>query len=268
MKIEIKDFNLFTIANSGQCFRLNQINDNLYSLVYKNNVLFVKQLDKNMFDFSCSVDKFNKIYFEYFDLGTNYNKYKKVVDSNDLFLKNCIKYSSGLRILRQEPFETLISFIISQRKSIPAIKTSIERLSKVCGNMIKTKYGDFYSFPTAKSIYENRNKIDNCGLGYRKDYIIDTSYRILSNDIDLYKLYDLDNVDLKNCLLSLKGVGEKVASCIMLFAYSRYDICPVDVWIDRVLKLKYKNQLPKKYEKYAGIIQQYWFYYAKDHKIF
>lgn len=268
MKLEIKDFNLYTIANSGQCFRLNQIDDNLYSLNYKNSVLFIKQLNKNLFDFSCSETTFYKKYYDYFDLGTNYNKYKKIVDSNDIFLKNCIKYSEGLRILKQEPFETLISFIISQRKSIPAIKTSIERLSEVCGNNIKTKYGDYYTFPTAKAIYDNRNKINGCGLGYRKEYIIDTCYRLLNNEINLNKLYDLNNIDLKNSLLSLKGVGEKVASCIMLFAYSRYDICPVDVWIDRVLKSKYNNHLPEKYEKYAGIIQQYWFFYAKDHKIF
>ena len=159
----------------------------------------------------------------------NYNNFKRIFDSNDIVLKNCIKYSSGLRILKQEPFEILISFIISQRKSIPAIKTSIERLSKVCGNRIKAKYGDYYAFPTAKSIFNNRNKIENCGLGYRKEYIIDTSYKVLNNEIDLYKFYNLDNIDLKNNLLQLKGVGKKVASCIMLFAYSRYDICPIDV---------------------------------------
>lgn len=268
MKIEIKNFNLYTIANSGQCFRLNQMNDTMYSLVAFNKVLFIKIIDKDIFDFSCSESVFYDKYYNYFDLNSNYNIYKKVANSDDIFLKNCINYGAGLKILKQEPFETLISFIISQRKSIPAIKTSIERLSKICGKKIKTKYGDYYTFPSAKDIYNNKNKIESCGLGYRRDYVIEASYRILNNEINLNKYYELDNFDLKNNLISIKGVGEKVASCVMLFAYSRYDICPVDVWIDRVLKTKYNDKMPDKYKKYAGVIQQYWFYYAKDHKIF
>ena len=244
------------------------IDDNLCSIVVDNEVLFIKTLGHDLYEFSCDKKRFNKFYNDYFDLDMDYKKINRIVNKDDLFLKNCIKYGDGLRILKQDPFETVISFIISQRKSIPAIKTSIERICKLCGNKIDTEHGVFYSFPTPKALYDNRAKLGSCGLGYRKDYVINASKAVLFNELDLDKLYKLDNEELKERLLSLKGVGEKVATCIMLFAYSRYDVCPVDIWIQRVLNQKYKGAFPEHYKKYAGIIQQYWFYYAKEHKVF
>ena len=284
MILNLKNFNLKTIADSGQIFRFNRISvikekNNtkaekskiepvLYELISKDKYLIIKDLGNNNFDFSCSKKEFDNYYSHYFDLKNDYNKYKKVAMSSDKFLKDCLEYGKGLKILNQDPFEMLISFIISQRKSIPAIKTSIERLSKVCGKKMIYKNKIYYAFPTALEIIKNKNKLSSCGLGYRLPYIIEASRKVMNREIDLDYCFKLSNDDLKNALLSIKGVGEKVASCIMLFAYHRLDICPKDVWINRVIEKKYNGQIPKNYEKYQGIIQQYWFYYAKEHKVF
>ena len=284
MIISLKDFNLKTIADSGQIFRFNKI-DNIktksdvgskkpkndcpiYELINQDKYLLIKDLGSNKFGFSCTKKEFDEFYTHYFDLDNNYNKYKKVALAKDTFLKSCIDYGKGLKILNQDPFEMLISFIISQRKSIPAIKTSIERLSKTCGKKMQFKDKAYYAFPTAVEIIKNKSKLSSCGLGYRLPYILEASYKVMNHEIDLDSYYKLSTDELHDKLLSIKGVGEKVASCIMLFAYHRIDICPKDVWINRVIEKKYDGFIPKQYEKYQGIIQQYWFYYAKDHKVF
>lgn len=272
MEVNIKNFDLKTIADSGQIFRFNKLttndeNDISYELINKDKYLIIKKLGHDKFDFSCSKKEFNEFYINYFDLKTDYKKYKKIALNKDKFLKTCIEYGKNLKILNQDPFEMLISFIISQRKSIPAIKTSIERLSKVCGKKMIYKNQTYFAFPTALEIVKNKNKLSSCGLGYRLPYIVEASYKVMNKEIDLNRFYKLSNEDLKNELLQIKGVGEKVASCIMLFAYHRIDICPKDVWINRVIDKKYNGKIPTAYEKYQGIIQQYWFYYAKEHKI-
>lgn len=267
IKVSIKQFNLRTIAESGQIFRMKMIDDATCELQQKDKYLLIKSLGNDMYELSCSKSEFDNFYYNYFDLKTNYDKYKKNIKKDDTFLLECIKYSKGLRILNQDPFEMLISFIISQRKSIPAIRTSIERLSKICGKKINTINGIKYTFPNANDICKNYNKLASCGLGYRLPYIIEASRKVAEKEINLDKFYKLNNVELMDELLQIKGVGKKVASCIMLFAYHRIDICPVDVWINRVIENKYNGSIPKSYEKYQGIIQQYWFYYAKDHKV-
>ena len=279
MIVNIKNFNLKTIADSGQIFRFNRTNTKedgkkskidypVYELINKDKYLLIKDMGNNSFDFSCSKNEFNNYYIHYFDLDNDYNKYKRVALKEDEFLNECIKYGKGLKILNQDPFEMLISFIISQRKSIPAIKTSIERLSKACGKKMKYKDKIYYAFPTPIEILKNKSKMASCGLGYRLPYIIEAASKVMNHEIELESFYKLSSEELKEKLLEIKGVGEKVASCIMLFAYHRIDICPKDVWINRVIDKKYNGKIPKQYEKFQGIIQQYWFYYAKEHKVF
>ena len=263
----IKNLNMRTIANSGQCFRMNEVDDCVFNILSTNKFLRVKAINKNTFDFDCS-DKDYEFYKNYFDLNDNYIKYSKVCKKNDTFLKKCIEFSEGLRILRQDKFETIISFIISQRKSVKAIQTSIERLCEVAGKKIKNKYGEFYTFPTAREILNvNKTKLLSCGMGYRTDYIIDFCKDYIAGKYDLESYSKLPDEDLINELLEIKGVGVKVASCVALFAYHRMSICPVDVWINRVLEKKYNGKIPDNYKKYAGMIQQYWFNYTRINKL-
>lgn len=267
MILNIKNFNLRTIANSGQCFRLNEVSDGVFDLVSTEKFLRINVINETTFDFKCNKKEFD-FYNYYFDLSDNYMKYSKLCKKNDSFLKKCISFSNGLKILNQDKFETIISFIISQRKSVKAIKTSIERLCLLSGKKIINKFGIFYSFPTADEILNtSKSKLQTCGMGYRTDYIIDFCKDYVCGKYDLDQFCNLSDDDLIDKLLTIKGVGIKVASCIALFAYHRLSICPRDVWINRVITKKYNGTLPKEYEKYAGVIQQYWFNYARLNKI-
>lgn len=264
---KIKNLNLRTIANSGQCFRMYEVEENVFNIFSVDKMLRVKVINNNTFDFDCSEKEF-KYYSHYFDLSDNYDKYSKVCKKSDKFLKKCIEFSNGLRILNQDKFEMIISFIISQRKSVKAIQTSIERMCKLSGKKIKNKYGEFYAFPSAKEILKlSKSKLLSCGMGYRTDYIIEFCKDYIAGKYNLEELNKLSDEELINTLLTIKGVGIKVASCVALFAYHRMSICPIDVWISRVLDKKYNGKIPKEYEKYAGMIQQYWFNYTRINKI-
>lgn len=264
---KIKNLNLRTIANSGQCFRMYEVSDGIFNVLSTDKFLRVSVINNDTFDFECSAKEFS-FYEKYFDLEDKYEKYKKVCKKNDVFLKKCIDFSSGLRILNQDKFEMIISFIISQRKSVKAIQTSIERLCKLSGKKIENKYGVFYSFPTAEQILKlSKDKLLSCGMGYRTDYIINFCKEYLAGNYDLDAFSKLSDEMLIEKLLSIKGVGVKVASCVALFAYHRMSICPRDVWINRVIDKKYNGKIPKEYEKYAGMIQQYWFNYTRINKL-
>lgn len=265
-KIKIKNLNIDTIANSGQVFRFyknERLSTNtlhVYDLYVLDKHLNISTEDFENYVFSCTKKEFDDFYKEYFDLNFDYKKVLKVVNSRDTYLKKCIKYGEGIKMLNQDPFEMLISFIISQRKSIPAIRTSIERICKLCGKKKKDSFGVYYAFPTASEIIKHASLLSKCGLGYRVPYIIDACEKILSGQINLYK-NDMMSTDY---LMRIKGVGIKVASCVMLFAYHDLTVVPIDVWMERVIKTYYGGTFPKTYGKYAGIIQQYLFNYAKD----
>ena len=264
---KIKNLNLRTIANSGQCFRMYEFSENVFDVFASDKYIRIKAVNNNTFNFDCS-EKEYAFYENYFDLKNNYDKYKKICKNNDVFLKKCIEFSKGLRILNQDKFEMVISFIISQRKSVKAIQTSIERMCKLAGKKIISKYGAYYAFPTAKEILKlNKTQLLTCGMGYRTDYIVNFCKDYIAGKYDLEGFDKLSDSDLIDKLLSIKGVGIKVASCIALFAYHRMSICPIDVWINRVLEQKYNGKIPDEYKKYAGMIQQYWFNYTRINKL-
>ena len=268
MKKNIKNLDLHTIAESGQCFRFYEIEKNVFNVYTTDKFLRIYKISNNEFDFKCSKNEF-KFFENYFDLQTDYSKFSRICDKKDEFLKRCIDYSKGLRILNQDKFETIISFIISQRKSIKAIKTSIERLCRLAGNRYKTIYGYYYTFPTASQILKlSKEDLKSCGLGYRIEYIIEFCKRYSYDEFNFKKMEKLSSDKLISKLMTIKGVGIKVASCIALFAFHRLDICPRDVWINRVIDKRYKGKIPKSYEKYLGIIQQYWFNYVVNQNKF
>lgn len=269
MIIQCEQFDIDKIARSGQCFRINNIEDNIYGLVHNGEYLEVTQKEKNVIELSCDNDKYESIWKQYFDMDTDYSAIINKVDEADEYLVNASKYGSGIRILRQDPWEMIISFIISQRKSIPAIKTSIERLCKMCGNEIKTDRGIFYSFPSAEAILTlSEARLDECGMGYRGKYISGVARMLVSGELDIEELDRLNDGELRDRLLSIYGVGVKVANCVMLFGFHRIDSFPEDVWIKRALIKHYPNGFP--YEKYpdcAGVMQQYLFFYSRNEQI-
>ena len=244
--------NIKIIANSGQCFRFNQITESEYELVAKNKVIsFSYSKDGNYFSFN-PVDM--HFFSEYFNIGFNTE-----IKNPDPFLSKAIKYSPGLTILNQDPWEVLISFIISQRKSIPAIKNSIERLCRAYGTPIDDIH---YAFPTAEQlIYLNK---DDCGLGYRKGYIEQLSQDVVDRRFSMEELVAVDYDTAKNMLLSIKGVGEKIANCVLLFSLGFYNAFPVDVHMKHILDKYYPDGFPyEKYDGQLGLVQQYLFEYDR-----
>ena len=273
-RIQYPYLDMKKIAESGQIFRFN-VYDDEYSLVAGDKLLFIKE-DDDGYILSCSKSEFEEFWTDYFDLRLDYSDFEKNIPADDLFLINAAEYSYGIRILNQDKWEMLISFIISQRKSIPAIKSSIEKLARTYGKKIDMqvpdfiknidKNSEFFAFPTPKALADaSLDDLNACSLGYRSPYIEASAKAVYRGDIDLEALSKLDDNELLAALMSLKGVGIKVANCVALFGYHRIAAFPIDVWIKRMIDEHYDGEFPLKlYDGYAGVIQQYIFYYGRE----
>lgn len=245
--------NLNQIANSGQCFRWQQINDNTYKIPAFSKELTISQ-DGDLFTLSCEKGEYDDIWSLYFDVytDTNYDKVEKtIMEGNDNFLKAAYQFGSGIRILRQDLWEVIVSFIISQNNNIPRIKNSIERLCDEVGGR----------FP---DIYELRcMDLSNKGLGYRDKYIKAACETYDDNEVFIHLIGD---IDAKENLLKFKGIGNKVADCICLFALHHLDAFPIDTHIKEIIDREYNGEMPEWVDsKYAGLFQQYIFYYELNH---
>lgn len=265
------DFDLQKIADSGQCFRFNNCLDG-YSVVAGDKYVFIRQTSENKYDFACTEKEYEEYWKKYFDLELGYREVRKRISKDeDEYLFNASEYGKGIRILRQDPWEMLISFIISQRKNIPAIKASIEKICALAGRRISTdpEGKEVYSFPTPWELSGvPLQKLTECSLGYRDKYVQRAAADINSGAVDLKALEKLNDSELLSALLELYGVGVKVANCEILFGYHRLNAFPKDVWINRVLEYKYPNGFDfEKYEPYNGIMQQYLFYYSRNDKL-
>lgn len=262
LELVLHHFDLEKICQSGQCFRMQHLGQGLYQVIAYERLLEIESLGNQNFRFYCSEDDFQNIWYDYFDLSKDYQAYLSAIPKTDSFLIKASTLAQGLRILHQEPWETLITFIISQRKNIPAIKASVESLCRRFGEEIDE---GIYSFPSAEKLSQaSIEELNACSLGYRSKYILETAKMIAENKVNLQEISILSDDALRQALCKCNGVGVKVANCVMLFAYHRTAAFPIDVWIERVLKKEYNNQFDASpYDGFAGIMQQYMFYYAQ-----
>ena len=261
-------------ALSGQAFRITKIDDDHTELVARGRYLQIASLGDDMFAFSCDEKEFCDIWEDHLDLRTDYGKIVSSVRSDDTYLKEAAEYGRGIRILRQEVFETIISYIISQRRSIPSITTCVNRISKIAGNRIipvipqgpfaAPLQDEYYSFPDASSILAASDKLDDAGLGYRLPYVLSACRDWESGKITEEMLKEADDDKLYKILTDMYGVGTKVANCIMLFALHRTGRFPVDVWIKRIEDKYYGGPFDTSpYPETAGIMQQFMFFYER-----
>lgn len=269
MVIENSNFILEHIASSGQCFRMNKIKETEFSVVAGGKLLLLEQLGDNKVSLSCSEEEFEGFWKGYFDLDYDYERVvNSLLTGEDEFLRKAAAYGSGLRILKQELFEILITFIISQRKSIPAIKRCVEELCQRFGERKADTAADmvYYTFPSPESLGKaGKEALRAAGLGYRDEYVRQTALAVAKGDIDLDCLRTLSYEEALKELMKLPGVGVKVANCVALYGLHQIDAFPVDVWIDRILTDIYRNQFDvTRYNGYAGIVQQYMFYYIRS----
>lgn len=246
---------------SGQCFRWRYVEEGVYDIPAFGQLIRAREnwVGLEIEVLSETKGRDEELWNRYFDTAVNYEKIRKMPDKNDKFLRSAAKNGEGIRIIRQDPFETLITFIISQRKSIPAIKTSVEKLCQAVGRKIPGT--DVYDFPTPQEIIQlDSATLADCGLGYRASYIHATAAAFANGNMDMEKLAGMNDEELVDSLMTLKGVGIKVASCTALFGFHRLDFFPIDVWIQRALDAYYNGTFPlEKYHPYNGIMQQYIF---------
>lgn len=275
-----KDFEPRHIFECGQCFRWNLQPDGSYTGVFKQNVLNVKkENNKIVFKGICN-DNIIKVVNDYFDFDTDYSKIKAKLSSVDEYLKESIQFGNGIRILNQDLWETIISFIISANNNIPRIKGIIERISKQYGNKIIWNENRYYTFPTpielSKATVADLRKL---GLGFRDQRVYNTTKIILNDETILEELMQEMNIEaLREKLLTFPGVGPKVADCIMLFGLKKFEVFPIDVWVRRVMndlyihnedetkvsKKQIENLAHKKFKNLAGLAQQYLFYWKRE----
>ena len=204
----------------------------------------------------------NAFWKNYFDIDTDYEAMAASIDEDDLYLTAAAEFGKGIRILRQDPWEMLITFIISQRRSIPSIKTCVEALCRKWGRPI----GDgLFAFPTPDELASaSLDELACCSLGYRTEYVYLAVQGVRDGSVDLAAMERMSDQELFAALTGLRGVGPKVANCVSLFGFHRIGAFPIDVWIDRVLKEHYPYGFPfERYEGYAGVMQQYMFFSAR-----
>lgn len=276
-----KSFELKDIFDCGQCFRWNKEIDGSYTGVFGNNVLNVSKQGKDVIFKGICEENIETTCKKYFDLDRNYEEIKEKLSKIDEHMKKSIEYGSGIRILNQDLWETIISFIISANNNIPRIKGIIERISKKYGNEIIYNGKSYYTFPTVEQLSNvTVEDLRSLGLGFRDIRVYETTHMILDKKVDLKALeQEKDFNKVRETLLTLSGVGPKVADCILLFStLKRWEAFPIDVWVRRVMNELYiqnedetkvnKTQIEKiakeKFGDLAGIAQQYLFYWKRE----
>lgn len=273
------------IFECGQCFRWNLEEDGSYTGIVGENVLNIKKEQNNIIIKGVYKDNIEDVVTKYFDLDTNYEQIKEKLSAIDDNMKTSVEYGNGIRILYQDVWEALISFIISANNNIPRIKGIIERISKKYGKEIIWNNKSYYTFPTPEELSKATVKdLRELGLGFRDTRVFQTTLMVKNNNINIYELEKIQDVEkTREELLKFPGVGPKVADCIMLFSMKKYEVFPIDVWVKRVMTELYFNKeintkkvkinpdnkkilkyAKNKFGKLAGLAQQYLFYWRRE----
>ncbi len=264
------DFDPVRITDSGQCFRWKMLSEDTCRLIHAGRCLYAVRTGIDEFELDCSEEEFASIWSGYFDLEEDYAAIRGRIDPvKDPFLAKACAEGKGIRILRQDPFEALISFIISQNRNIPAIRNSIELLCRMAGEKRTDSRGElFYTFPGPESIASLPDeRLAPCRLGYRAGYVRAAAVAVAEGTFDLDALEKKSDEEAMTELTKLYGVGVKVAGCMLLFGLHRLNAFPVDVWIRRAIGTEYPFGYPmEKYAPYNGVYQQYMFAYYRNGK--
>ncbi len=255
----IKDFDLAETFECGQCFRWNPHNDE-YEGVSCGKEAHVNISNGNLIISVLEENPDKEFWEKYFDVNLDYQKVKDEIKDIHPVLKEACKYAPGIRILNQEPWETLCSFIISQNNNIPRIKGIIHRLCEIFGEKIENNY----SFPSAEKIaLLSEEDLKPLRCGFRVPYILDAAKKVSNREVDLLSLKNLPLEDARKELIKIHGVGPKVAECTLLYGLHRLDAFPIDVWMKKIMNKFFKNESPQIFGRFAGIAQQYLFHYIR-----
>lgn len=273
MQYQIPDMDLRQIAASGQCFRMEEREPGLFSVIAGRRYLEIgegkaaegeSEPGTSVFTFSCEPEEFADFWYHYFDLGTDYGKIKGKIGKRDHYLQKAAELGWGIRILRQDLWEMIVTFIISQQNHIPRIKRCVRLLCERYGEELRNFRGEtYYAFPESEVLAAAElEELRACNLGYRARYIQETARMVAEGRFSLEALYQMPREEARRELQKLCGVGIKVAQCVCLFALHDVDAFPVDTHIAQVLEKHYPKGFPfRRYRGAAGIMQQYIFFY-------
>lgn len=273
---KIEDFDLGQTMECGQCFHFVKLDENEYGLSAFGKMLHIKQQGSDITFYDTTQEDFDFTWRRYFDLDRDYGHIKEFLLKGDEKLNESIETMYGVRILNQDFFETLISFIISQNKQIPHIKKIVADISRKFGKKLgNIGEEEFYSFPTQEELMAATvEDLKELKTGFRAPYIYDAVHMLAGGEISEQDLRNMAIDECRNSLMKIKGVGMKVANCCMLFGLGKREAFPVDVWIKRIMEYMYfegnktdniviEKFATDKFGEYGGYAQQYLFYYGK-----
>ncbi|KEI95303.1 8-oxoguanine DNA glycosylase [Clostridium botulinum A2B7 92] len=284
---DVRNFELAHIFECGQCFRWYKTEEGSYIGVVYGKVIEVEKANNDVILHNATEEDFKNIWAEYFDLYRDYSEIKNILSKDEILAKS-VEFGHGIRLLKQDPFEIIVSFIISANNRIPMIKKAIKNISERWGDPIEYKGNIYYSFPTVEQLKDaTEDELKACSVGFRAKYIKDTVNKIYQNSIEECEQYEkeYDMLWIKNqqddichkMLQNYSGIGAKVADCVMLFSMEKYSAFPVDVWVKRAMQYFYlapdvslkkiRDFGREKFGELSGFAQQYLFYYARENKI-
>ena len=278
LELDVKCFNLKYTLECGQCFRWKSVNENTYIGVIQDRVIKIRQDGDKVYIWSSLQKNLKQVVYEYFDFNTNYEEVECEISKIDKNIEQSLNYSSGIHILNQPLFETIISYIISANNNIKRISKSVDDISKMFGKKVEFEGKDYYLFPTLEELSKaTMDDLLGCGTGFRARYILKDVLELMDNKSVLDNLKKMETEEAREILSKMMGIGPKVADCILLFSLKKSEVFPVDVWVKRIMeKLYFKEntslRVISKYAndsfgKYAGIVQQHLFHNVREGNI-
>lgn len=271
----VKPFKLDDTVTCGQIFRFFPLEDGSYDIILKDRVINVYMDDKYLCVSSNDDDNLEKVVRDYFDLDNDYDAMNDFLINSDSKLINVVEFSRGLMMIKQDPFETVMEYIISANNGVPQIANALNNIAKKYGKKVMFNNKEYYLFPQYKDLKDvTIEEFRECKVGFRDKYLKAMIDKLNNNEIDLAEFYNLDTKEALDKFMQNVGIGPKVASCILLFAYQKYDVFPIDTWVKKVMKNDYEIEgernirefATKTYGKYSGIAIQYLFNYGRNNK--
>lgn len=272
IKIE-KPFKLEDTITCGQIFRFFKMEDGSFDIILKDRVINVYEKNNYLYVSSNNEDDLKSVVMNYFDLDNDYSKINEYLLKQDKKLDDAINFSKGLMMIKQDSFETIMEYIISANNSVPSIASALNNIALKYGKKVIFNDKEYYLFPQYKDLKDvKENDLRECKVGFRDKYLKAMIDKLNNNELDLDSFYNMDTKEALDKLMENIGIGPKVASCILLFAYQKYDVFPVDTWVKKVMKTKYNIEGEKNirafasitYGKYSGIAIQYLFNYGRN----
>lgn len=273
MKLKVNNFNLHDTVTCGQIFRFYEEDDNSYTIVLSDRIVNLKMDDNYLIIDSNNMDNIENIIRNYFDLDYDYEKINSEIINIDSSNKCLVELCSGLKMINEPRFEVIISYILSANNGVPQIRNSLNRIAEKFGKKVIFRDKEYYLFPSVGMLKgASVEDFRECKAGFRDKYIYEIVSKIVNNEFDIDSIDNMNSDEAMEYLISNKGIGEKVASCILLFGYHRFDVFPIDTWVKKYMKEKYnlekvkdiREYMKNKYNENCGLVIQYIFHYNRN----